>query len=221
MSVPERLEDLLARQRADAWAARSPEERRARAEAVTAVERAGIPTAALTVGDAVPRFTLNDASGVPAHLDALLRAGPVVISFYRGGWCPYCNLELRALQQRLPELAAAGVTLVAISPELPDRSLSVQEKNGLDFPVLSDTGNEIARAFGLVHAIAPEVVAYQRRNGNDVAAYNGADSAEVPLPATYVVDPGGTVRFAFVDADYTRRADPDEVVGAARASAAR
>jgi peroxiredoxin len=105
---------------------------------------------------------------------------------------------------------------VAISPELPDRSLSTVEKNRLGFPVLSDVGNHVARAFRLVHRIAPNVVAYQLGNGNDVAAFNGAEIAEVPLPATYVVDRAGHVFYAFIGADYTRRGDPDDVVAAVR-----
>jgi peroxiredoxin len=130
--------------------------------------------------------------------------------------CPYCNLELRAMQEKLPELQDLGATLVAISPELPDRSLSTVEKNELSFPVLSDAGNRVAREFKLVHRIASEVVAYQLGNGNDVAAFNGADVAEVPLPATYVVNQAGVVEYAFVSADYTRRSDPDEVIAAVR-----
>lgn len=211
------LEDQLDRQRKAAWTARAPEERKVRADAIDEVDQSGLAGGALGVGEVMPEFVLPDAHGRAVDIADLLVAGPAVISFYRGGWCPYCNLELRALQARLADLRAVGASLVAISPELPDRSLSTEEKNELSFPVLSDHGNEVARKFRIVHAIVPEVVAYQRRNGNDVATYNGAKTAEVPLPATYVVDRDGVVRYAFVAADYTRRADPDEVVAAARA----
>jgi peroxiredoxin len=210
------LEDELAAQRRRAWEKRSPEERKVRARAVQEVDEAGIPAGALAVGERVASFTLPDALGREVAIAELLEAGPVVISFYRGGWCPYCNLELRAIQEKLPELQDLGATLVAISPELPDRSLSTVEKNELSFPVLSDAGNRVAREFKLVHRIAPEVVAYQLGNGNDVAAFNGADVAEVPLPATYVVNQAGMVEYAFVSADYTRRSDPDEVIAAVR-----
>jgi peroxiredoxin len=210
------LEEELAAQRHRAWEARSPEERKARARAVEEVDEAGIPAGALAVGDSVPPFSLPDALGRQVSVSDLLDAGPVVISFYRGGWCPYCNLELRAMQEKLPELQELGATLVAISPELPDRSLSTVERNELSFPVLSDVGNRVAREFKLVHRIAPAVVAYQLGNGNDVAAFNGADVAEVPLPATYVVNQAGVVEYAFVSADYTRRSDPDEVAAAVR-----
>ena len=210
------LEEELAAQRQRAWEARSPAERQVRARAIQDVDAAGIPAAALTIGDRIPRFTLPDALGRPVSIADLIESGPMVISFYRGGWCPYCNLELRALQGRLPELRELGATLVAISPELPDRSLSTVEKNELTFPVLSDHGNRVAREFRLVHPIAPEVVAYQLGNGNDVAAFNGAEAAEVPLPATYVVDRTGRVEYAYVSADYTRRADLEDVLAAVR-----
>jgi peroxiredoxin len=213
------LQEQLDQQRKTAFAARTPEERSVRADAIADVDRSGLARAALGVGEVVPEFVLPDPHGRQVGIADLLVGGPAVISFYRGGWCPYCNLELRALQARLPELRELGASLVAISPELPDRSLSTEEKNGLSFPVLSDHSNEVARKFRIVHAIPPDVVAYQHRNGNDVASYNGAKTAEVPLPATYVVDGGGVVHYAFVAADYTRRADPDEVVVAARAIA--
>lgn len=210
------LEEELAAQRRRAWDKRGPEERKIRARAVDEVDEAGIPAGALAMGERVPSFTLPDALGRPVSILELLDTGPVVISFYRGGWCPYCNLELRAMQAKLPELRELDATLVAISPELPDRSLSTVEKNELSFPVLSDAGNRVAREFKLVHRIDPAVVAYQLGNGNDVAAFNGADVAEVPLPATYVVNHTGVVEYAFVSADYTRRSDPDEVIAAVR-----
>jgi peroxiredoxin len=211
------LENDLARQRRAAWEARSPEERVARAEAVGDVERTGLARDALGVGEVIPRFVLPDAGGRRVDIADLLAAGPVVVSFYRGSWCPYCNLELRALQARLSELTGLGARLVAISPELPDRSLSLRERYELAFPVLSDQGNTVARKFRLVHRIAPEIVGYQLRNGNDVAEFNGAAEPEVPLPATYVADRDGVIRYAHVSADYTRRAEPEEILAATRA----
>jgi peroxiredoxin len=197
----------------DKW---SPEERAVRDGAITEVAEAKVADRAMRVGETIPLIELPDATGRMVNARDLLDGGPLVISFYRGGWCPYCNLELRALQMRLSDIQEMGASLVAISPELPDRSLSVAEKNELAFPVLSDKGNGVARQFRLTHRIAPAVVGYQLGNGNDVAAFNGSDVAEVPLPATYVVDTQGVVRFAFVSADYTRRADPDAIVAALR-----
>jgi peroxiredoxin len=210
------LEDELAieRQRAhDKW---DDKERAVRYGAVEEVSKAQVAERALRVGEKLPTVVLPDATGRTVDVRELLAQGPVVISFYRGSWCPYCNLELRALQSMLPDFAKLGASLVAISPELPDRSLSLAEKNDLAFPVLSDAGNGVARQFRLTHRIAAEVVEYQRGNGNDVAAFNGSDVAEVPLPATYVIDGEGVVRFAFVSADYTQRADPDVVLAAVR-----
>ncbi len=214
------LEDELAAQRQRAYAHRSPEERIARADAVTAVADAKIAEHAVGVGEAVPAFLLPTISGQHVDASRLLGLGPLVISFYRGGWCPYCNIELRALQARLPEIEALGASLVAISPELPDRALATADSNALTFPVLVDQGNAVARRFRLTHEIAPEVVRYQLGNGNNVPAFNGTDAAEVPLPATYVVGTDGVVQYAFVDADYTRRADPDAVIGVLRRLAA-
>ena len=139
-----------------------------------------------------------------------------MISFYRGGWCPYCNLELRALSQRLSEFKKLGAHIVAISPELPERA-AIAGSDSLGFPVLFDQDNRVAREFRIVHLIDPDVVAYQAKNGNDVAKYNGQGTAEVPLPATYIVDSRGIICFDFVDADYTRRAEPDVLLEALRA----
>jgi hydroxyquinol 1,2-dioxygenase len=214
------LEDELDAQRQRAYAQRSPEEREVRAAAVTAVASARVAELALGEGDQVPRFQLPSADGAVAGTAELLQHGPVVISFYRGGWCPYCNIELRSLQRLLPDIEALGASLVAISPEMPDRTAMAVKDNALTFPVLVDSGNAVARQFRLTHQIDPRVVRYQLGNGNDVAAYNGMDIAEVPLPATYVVGSDGVVRYAFVNADYTKRADPEVIISVLRDLAA-
>jgi peroxiredoxin len=210
------LESALAAQRARAYERRSPEERAVRAAAIVRVAESGLAQAALQTGSRIPEIRLPDAAGQIVDAAALLARGPVVISFYRGSWCPYCQLEVRALQQRLPEIRALGASLVAITPEQPDRSLALAAQEGLEFPVLWDSGNAVARSFRLVHQIDQSVVAYQLGNGNDVAKFNGAEIPEVPLPATYVVDVSGIIRYAFVDADYTRRAEPEDVLEALR-----
>ncbi len=166
------------------------------------------------VGDAAPGFTLPDATGDDVKFQALLGRGPVVLAFYRGGWCPYCNIELRALQAALPEFRRHGATLVAVSPEAPDQSLSTTEKNELAFPVLSDKGNEVARRYGLVFALPESLRPVYANFGVDLLAHNGDDSFELPVPATYVVDREGRVSYAFVNADYRQRAEPRDVVAA-------
>lgn len=214
------MEDELEAQRQRAYAQRSTQERKVRAAAVTAVAEAQTAERALRPGEPVPRFRLPSIEGGLADVGLLLERGPLVISFYRGGWCPYCTIELRSLQRRLPDIEALGASLIAISPEMPDRTLMTVQSNALTFPVLFDKGNEVARQFRLTHQIDPQVVRYQLGNGNDVAAYNGMDTAEVPLPATYVVGTDGVVRYAFVDADYTRRAEPEVFLGVLRDLAA-
>lgn len=175
-----------------------------------------IGSSAITTGGQAPDFELPDARGGTVRLYQALGKGPVVLSFYRGGWCPFCNLELQALQARLPEIRTLGASLIAISPELPDQSLSTAEKHGLEFEVLSDIGNRTARDFGLVFTLFEEMRPLYLKWGLDVPACNGDNSWELPVPATYVVDTGGTVRAAHVDKDYTRRMEPEQIVAALR-----
>ncbi|MEN3975581.1 peroxiredoxin-like family protein [Emcibacter sp. SYSU 3D8] len=211
MSLDEQLESIRAR------AASLPEERRAiMAAATRELIASGIADSALKVGDTVPDFELPNHRGATVKFADLVAQGPVVISFYRGGWCPYCNLEMRALQEKLPEITDLGARLVAVSPELPDTAMSTAEKNAISFDVLSDTGNKVAAAFGLVFTLTPALQDLYRSFGLDLAQFNGDDSMTLPIPATYVVDADRRVLHAFVDPDYTRRLEPDAVVGALR-----
>jgi peroxiredoxin len=210
------LETALAAQRLYAYTNRSAKERAVRANAIDVVARDRLAENAIGVGDQAPMFVLRDGTGAEVDVEVLLKSGPVVLCFYRGGWCPYCNLELRSYQQHLGRIRQLGATLVAISPELPDRTVTTAEANQLGYPVLSDAGNAVARQYRLTHTIDPEVVRYQLGNGNDVAAFNGSDQAEVPLPATYVIDTDAVVQFAFARADYTRRAEPEDVLAVLR-----
>ena len=171
---------------------------------------------AKAVGDAAPEFELPDARDGNVTLADLRRDGPVVLVFYRGAWCPYCNLQLRAFQSALEDLHAAGATLVAISPQTPDNSLTLAEQAELAFPVLSDVGNAVARSYGLVFALGAEDRELHAGIGIDLAASNGDDSWELPAPAVFVVDPDGTIRFASVAGDYRWRVGPDEVLAALR-----
>ncbi len=179
----------------------------------------GIIDRSLKVGDRIPAITLPDATGKSFSVQEALAKGPVVIAFYRGGWCPYCNLELKALQNVLPEIKAAGATLIAISPETPDNSLSTQEKNELTFTVLTDDKNAVSRELGLVFALPEELRPIYSSFGINIPAYNGDESFELPVPATYVVAPDGSIVYTFADADYTKRAEPADVVSALKAIA--
>lgn len=182
---------------------------RAQAEALAASD---LLEEALRTGDAAPMFTLPDAHGDPVALSDLLAEGPVVLSFYRGSWCPFCNLELRALQRALESAQAAGVTLVAVSPNLPDVSLALVDEAELTFPVLSDVGSEVAASFNLVYEMVPDQVEYYRTHDRDLAAKNGNETWLLPLPATYVIDREGIIRYDFIDLNHRVRAEPSEVV---------
>jgi peroxiredoxin len=178
------------------------------------VRAAGTVANALKVGQSAPDFTLPDAFGNPVSLKALLAQGPVVISFYRGEWCPFCNIELRALEEALPKMRALGATLIAISPEKADHGIVATEKNKLTFPVLSDFGNQVARQFGIVFQVGQNLKEFSKNAfQNDIALRNGEASYELPVPATYVIDTAGIIRFAHVDVDYMLgRAEPEVVV---------
>jgi peroxiredoxin len=148
--------------------------------------------------------------------EALRHEGPVVVSFYRGGWCPYCNLELKALQEVNDEIKALGARLVAISPELPDETLSTAEKNDLEFEVLSDTDNKVADQYGLSFSLAEELRPIYKNWGADVATVNDDPDWRLPLPATYVIDQDGRIVHSFTDEDYTARLEPDEILDSLR-----
>ncbi len=174
---------------------------------------------ALEVGQAAPAFTLPDAFGNPVSLEIMLTQGPVVVSFYRGERCPFCNIELRGLEQALPRMRALGASLVAISPEKPEFGVLAAEKNKLTFPVLSDSGNKVARQFGIVFRMGEELQEFSRNVfKSNLPGRNGDDSYELPVPATFVIDQTRIIRFAHVDADYmTGRAEPEAVVAALEA----
>jgi peroxiredoxin len=174
-----------------------------------------------TAGDVAPGFDLPNARGERVALAGLLARGPVVLSFYRGGWCPYCNIELKGLQQRLDEIQDAGGTLVAVSPELPDVSQDTIARNGLRFEVLSDLGNRVASEYGLDFVLDAELRPIYKAWGADVAARNGDESYRLPMPATFVIDANGTIAESFVDVDYTRRLEPDRIIAVLRELRAR
>ena len=157
---------------------------------------------AIKAGDTLPKFSLPSATGAEVSRDSLLARGPLLISFYRGGWCPFCNIELRALQKNLPKFQAAGVTLVGISPELPDQSLSRTQKMGLEFMVLSDVGNELARRLGIVF---PQPDSMRPILESLEADWKTRESLDVPVPAMLLVDERGVVRQTFVNPDYSKR----------------
>jgi peroxiredoxin len=205
------LKAQLAEYRAG-WFQRVPADRQAIMERHIAQLRNDLAKAALKTGDRAPVIALKNAKGETVEVSALLERGPVIVTFYRGGWCPYCNLQLKAFQRILPDIKAAGASLVAISPEKPDDTLSTAEKNALAFEVLSDVGQKVGRAFGLVYQFSDELKSAYEGFGLDIPAKNGADDWALPLSATYVIDRDGTIIYAYTDADYRDRADPMDVL---------
>ncbi|MBC8162850.1 MAG: AhpC/TSA family protein [Roseiflexaceae bacterium] len=190
-------------------------ERLARSQASTrALQASGIEGNALAAGMIAPDFTLPDVRGEMVSLSDLRRSGPVVVTFYRGTWCPYCNLALRAYQHMLPDLQALGAQLVAVSPQIPDESLSMAEKNALEFPVVSDLDNTVARQYGLVFTLDAETRERYLGMGNNLVHYNGNDAWELPMPGTFVVGQDGIITLAFAKADYTQRLEPAEILAA-------
>lgn len=179
-------------------------------EGLDAITESGILDKAKNVGDMAPNFSLKNALGEEVSLEDYLAKGPVVLVWYRGGWCPYCNLNLHFLQEELPNFQAQGANLLALTPELPDQSMSTSEKHHLAFEVLSDMGNQVAKEYGLVFKLTDEVAEiYNAKFG--LNEHNGDTSNELPLAATYVIDTNGKIAYAFLSADYRERAEPSEI----------
>mgnify|MGYP005991044181 CR=1 FL=1 len=192
--------------------ATAPEEKLAiYAEGIADVQNSGIYEKAKKVGDKAPNFKLKNALGKEITLADYLKKGPVVLTWYRGGWCPYCNLTLQRLQEELPNFNAAGANLLALTPEVPDKSMSTKEKHDLQFEVLSDVQNKIGKEYGIIYKLTDAVAeSYQKSFG--LHEFNGDESNELPLAATYVIDTNGIIRYAFLDAEYRNRAEPSEII---------
>ncbi len=181
-------------------------------KATETLEASGLTNKAPKSGEAFPTFDLLNQNGQSRSLGDLLKQGPLVVTFYRGGWCPYCNLELKAYQDVLDEIQAAGASLVAITSELPDNSLSTSEKNDLSFEILTDTNSEFAKEIGIVFTLPEELRSIYENFGIHIEAHNGTGQFDLPLAATFVVAKDGKIASAFVDADYTVRQEPSEVI---------
>lgn len=183
-------------------------------EAATKILReSGLSKRALQPGQIMPDFELPDATGKMVNSADLRQAGPLLLLFYRGTWCPFCNLTVQAYQERLPELSRRKVTLVAISPQTPDNSLTLRQKHDLKFPLLSDSGNTVAREFGIVFHLDQALKQVQEQFGVDLAAYNGDDRFELPVPATFLVSKEGKIVRSYVEVDYMKRLAPDTAIG--------
>jgi len=172
----------------------------------------GIAEKSIKQGDSFPSFVLPNANNEDRSLSGFLSAGPLVISFYRGAWCPYCNLEINALQKRLPDIITAGGQLIAISPQVPDKSADQISSSQLTFEVLSDAGNKLAKECGLVFTLPESLRPIYEAWQIDIPGHNNDRSFELPIPATYILDADGNVRYAHADMDYTKRLEPDIII---------
>ncbi|WP_324023466.1 peroxiredoxin-like family protein [Maribacter sp. BPC-D8] len=170
---------------------------------------------AIKIGQKAPDFKLPNPEGELIALDNLLEKGTVVVTFYRGDWCPYCNLQLRALQARLGEIHELGATLVAISPQVPDGSLTKSEINEMDFIVLSDQDAKVASEFGVAWEVPEFLLDHMRVDRNlDLAAINNGNGSVLPIPATFILSSDGVVQWSYVNVDYRTRSEPEEIIAA-------
>ena len=186
------------------------------ARSITNLQETQIAQHAVGVGASVSLPALADAQGKVHNLQALLAHGPLVLTFYRGGWCPYCNVSLRALQAVLGDIRALGAELVAVTPETPDHVEATTDRAGTSFQVVHDAGNGFARSLGLVFTLPEDLRPLYAEIGIDLPATNGDATFSLPIPATYIVDRNGTVAYALVEADFTRRAEPSDILAALR-----
>ena len=176
---------------------------------------AAMPKPGLPVGRRAPDFELVNAFGDEVRLSDHLARGPVVLSFYRGAWCPYCNLQLRGLVKTLPHIEARGATLIAVTPQTPDKSLEQVAKDGYPFEILSDLDDQVMKTYGLFFEVPAELSdVYKRNFGLDLAEYNGEGRYVLPVPGTFVIDRGGIIRAAYADTDYRQRMEPADIIAA-------
>jgi peroxiredoxin len=182
------------------------------AQATEELKRSGIEDRALKTGDTMPDFELPNQHGERRRLSDYLGKSPVVLNIYRGGWCPYCNMEMKALHDALPEIESRGARLVGLAPETPDKAMSTAERHGIAIDILSDAGNKVAEQLGLVFELPQALRPLCEKFGTDLIAYNGDDSFKLPVPATYIIGQDGVILYDFVNADYTVRLEPSEIV---------
>jgi peroxiredoxin len=192
----------------------APEQAQLLEQSAKELELSGIADQVLKAGDQSPDFTLPNAVGRPINLEKELAKGPVVVTFYRGIWCPYCSLQLKAYQKILPEIQRLGGSLLAISPQSPDQSQATLLKNFLQYEVLSDLGNVVARRFGLVYQVPEQVRSVYRSFGTDLPVFNGDDSWELPIPGTFVIGQGRHILLSYADSDPRHRLEPAAILEA-------
>jgi peroxiredoxin len=195
--------------------AQIPEPIAARISAAIAEVEVSRAVEGLAVGELAPEFSLPDALGRLISLRERQSDGPMVLVFYRGEWCPYCNTYLRALQAALPEITSRGANLIAVSPQNADHSLSISEKAGLGFDVLSDVDQAVIRTYKLQFTVPSDLEdLHLNVFDTDLRDHNADRSWRLPVPATFVIDRDGVVRAAHVSADYRTRMEPGDILAA-------
>ena len=192
----------------------SPDKAELLERASAELSHSGITERVAKAGEEAPDFTLPNAVGIPVTLSSALQSGPVVVTFYRGIWCPYCSLQLKAYQKILPEILRLGASLMAISPQSPDKSQATLLKNFLQYEVLSDLGNVVGRKFGLVYQVPEWLRALYISFGTDLPAFNGDQSWELPLAGTFVIGSDRRIAAAYADTDARNRLEPQAILEA-------
>lgn len=210
MSKP--LQEAIAAYNAEKKLRLSPDILGTMAEATETLKASGIEGRALRTGDTMPDFALPNQHGIARRLRDYLAESAVVLNIYRGGWCPYCNMEMKALHDILPEIEARGATLIGMSPETPDKAMDTATRHEIAIDILSDVGNRVGEQLGLVFTLPNSLREIYEKIGLDLPAYNGDDSFRLPVPATYIIGMDGVIRYDFVNADYTLRLEPAEIV---------
>lgn len=207
-----KLQDLLGQHKRTSRQGLGEEKRRTLEDHVRKLQLSGVGSSVVKVGSKAPNFSLPDHHGDQWELATALCSGPVVLKFYRGTWCPYCNIELRAYQLRLSEIRRRASAFVAVSPEKPDFAQAFLTKEQIDFPVLSDFKNVVAHRFGLEFVVDEALQQLMKEFGISLPEQNGEDSWTLPVPGTFVISSGGQVVYSFAEPDFTLRADPEEVL---------
>ena len=213
------LEDELDRRRVAARGLMASTDRRAIEDTIERLRLRQVAENSLAAGEVLPDFALPDATGRVVTSDELLDRGPLVLAFFRGPWCPYCDATLRALERVRPAIEGEGAALVGVSPLRPGALRAAALERGLGFTLLSDLDGRLSGLCGLRFEVPEEHADFLRRLGVDLACLHAGAGWQLPIPATYVVSPDGVVRYAFADPDWSRRAEPDELVAAVRAQA--
>ncbi len=173
-----------------------------------------MPNPGLKVGDKAPDFSLKNAFGKEVRLYDEIKKGPVILTFYRGAWCPFCNLELHALNTSLPAFKKYNASVIAVTPQKPDKSAAQIKKDAYPFEILSDLDSKVIKNYKLLFKLSPELVAIYKKAGLNLEDFNGKGRNELPVPGTFVIDTKGVIRAAFADTDYKKRMEPVDIVKA-------